>query len=317
MRADISASTASWVGLGIVRPSVVGDDRPMPMFEGFTTGAVDVGEVTLYVRHGGSGPPVLLLHGHPRTGATWHRVAPQLVAAGHTVVVPDLRGYGRSSTPPTTPDHAPYSKRATAGDLVRLMRQLGHDRFAVVGHDRGSYVALRLTLDHPDAVERLAVLDSVPISEALARCGATFARMWWHWFFFAQPEKPERVILADPDAWYGGSPEHMGEEAYAEFRSATRDPATVRAMLEDYRAGLGVDRAHEEADRAAGRRVTCPLLVLWSRHDDLEDLYGDPREVWRDWATDLRGGGPVDSGHHMAEEAPDELAGALRAFFAD
>jgi haloacetate dehalogenase len=296
---------------------VVDDDRWMPLFEGFTTGPVDVGEAVLHVRRGGSGPPVLLLHGHPRTGATWHRVAPQLVAAGHTVVVPDLRGYGRSSTPPTTPDHAPYSKRATAGDLVRLMRQLGHERFAVVGHDRGSYVALRLTLDHPDAVERLAVLDSVPISEALARCGDRFARMWWHWFFFAQPEKPERAILADPDAWYGGSPEHMGEEAFAEYRRAIHDPATVRAMLEDYRAGLGVDREHEEADRAAGRRVTCPLLVLWSSRDDMGTLYGDPREVWRDWATDLRGGGPIDSGHHMAEEAPDELAAALAVFLAD
>jgi haloacetate dehalogenase len=289
----------------------------MPLFEGFTTGPVDVGEAQLYVRHGGNGLPVLLLHGHPRTGATWHRVAPQLVAAGYTVVVPDLRGYGRSSAPPTTQDHAPYSKRATAGDMVRLMRLLGHERFAVAGHDRGSYVALRLTLDHPEAVERLAVLDSVPISEALARCGATFAQKWWHWFFYAQPDRPERAILADPDAWYGGSSEHMGEEAYAEYRSAIHDPATVRAMLEDYRAGLGIDRAHEEADRAASRLVTCPLLVLWSSRDDMEELYGDPRDVWRDWASDLRGGGPIESGHHMAEEAPDELEVALRMFLTD
>jgi haloacetate dehalogenase len=289
----------------------------MPLFEGFTTGPFDVGEAQLYVRHGGNGLPVLLLHGHPRTGATWHRVAPQLVAAGYTVVVPDLRGYGRSSAPSASSDHAPYSKRANAGDLVRLMRLLGHERFAVAGHDRGSYVALRLTLDHPEAVERLAVLDSVPISEALARCGATFAQKWWHWFFYAQPDRPERAILADPDAWYGDSSEHMGEEAYAEYRSAIHDPATVRAMLEDYRAGLGIDRVHEEADRAAGRRVTCPLLVLWSSRDDMEDLYGDPRDVWRDWATDLRGGGPIESGHHMAEEAPDELAVALQMFLTD
>jgi len=289
----------------------------MSLFEGFTTGAVDVGGVQLYVRHGGAGPAVLLLHGHPRTGATWHRVAPQLVAAGHTVVVPDLRGYGRSSKPPTTPDHAPYSKRAMAGDLLGLMRSLGHERFSVAGHDRGSYVALRLALDHPDAVERLALLDCIPISEHLARCDARFARAWWHWFFFAQPHKPERAILADPDAWYGGSAQYMGEEAFAEFRGAVRNPETVRAMLEDYRAGLGIDRAHEEADRAAGRRVSCPLLVLWSRHDDLEDLYGDPLGIWRGWATDLRGGGPIESGHHMAEEAPDELVGAFRMFFAD
>ena len=289
----------------------------MAIFEGFAVGPVDVGEVELHVRCGGEGPPVLLLHGHPRTGATWHRVAPQLVAAGHTVVVPDLRGYGRSSKPPTAPDHAPYSKRATAGDLAQLMRGLGHESYAVVGHDRGSYVALRLALDHPAAVERLAVLDSVPISEALARCDARFATEWWHWFFFAVPDKPERAILADPEAWYGGTAEHMGEEAFAEYRQAVHDPATVRAMLEDYRAGLGIDREHEEADRAAGRRVTCPLLVLWSRHDDMKRLYGDPRDVWRDWATYLWGGGPIESGHHMAEEAPDQLAAKLLAFLAD
>ena len=136
----------------------------------------------------------------------------------------------------------------------------------------------------------LAVLDSVPIAEALARCTARFATAWWHWFFFAQPDKPERAILADPDAWYGGTPEHMGAAAFAEYRQAIHDPETVRAMLEDYRAGLGLDRAHDEADRAAGRRVACPTLVLWSRRDDLEQLYGDPLRIWADWAEDLRGG---------------------------
>ncbi len=286
------------------------------MFEGFTDERIDVGNgVLLRVRHvPGAGPAILLLHGHPRTGATWHRVAPLLHRAGHTVVCPDLRGYGRSSTPPTTPDHAPYSKRAMATDVLALMRHLGHPRFAVAGHDRGSYVALRLALDHPDAVSALAVLDSVPIVEALERCTDRFAAAWWHWFFFARPGKPERAILADPDAWYGGTPERMGHEAYAEFRQAVHDPDTVRAMLEDYRAGLGIDRAHDEADRAAGRRVACPTLVLWSRHDDLEDLFGDPRHIWESWTDDLRGGHDIDSGHHMAEEAPDELAAALRRF---
>jgi haloacetate dehalogenase len=288
----------------------------MPLFEGFTTGLVDVGDVRLYVRHAGTGPPIVLLHGHPRTGATWHLVAPRLVAAGHTVVVPDLRGYGRSSKPPTTPDHAPYSKRAMAGDVVRLMRGLGHDRFAVVGHDRGSYVALRLALDHADAVERLALLDGIPISEHLARCNEQIAREWWHWFFFAQPDKPERAINADPDAWYGRArPENMGAENYAEFRAAIHDPATVRAMLEDYRAGLGVDREHEEADRKAGRTVGCPTLYLWSTRDDMEDLYGDPLAIWRPWADDIRGE-PIDSGHHMAEENPADLAAALHRFIA-
>lgn len=286
------------------------------MFDGFELQHVDVDDgVTLRVRSGGSGPPVVLLHGHPRTHTTWHRVAPLLVAAGHTVVCPDLRGYGRSTAPPPTADHSTASKRAMAGDVVALMRSLGHARFAVVGHDRGSYVALRLALDHPDAVDRLAVLDSVPIGEALARADARFATAWWHWFFFAQPEVPERVIGADPDAWYGGDPAGMGAENHADFRTAVHDPATVRAMLEDYRAGLGVDRAADDADRAAGRQVGCQTLVLWSARDDLAELYGDVPAVWRPWAPDLRSG-EVPSGHHMAEEAPEELAAALVPFLA-
>jgi len=288
------------------------------VFEGFVLQRVDVGGgVELRVRSGGSGPPVVLLHGHPRTHTTWHRVAPLLVAAGHTVVCPDLRGYGRSSKPPTTEDHAPYAKRAMAGDVVALMRRLGFERFAVVGHDRGSYVALRTALDSPAAVSHLAVLDCVPIVEHLERADARFAAAWWHWFFFARPELPERLIAADVDGFYRGTPEVMGEENHADFRAAVHDPATVRAMLEDYRAGLGVDRAAEEADRAAGRRVRCPTLVLWSARDDLVELHGDPRRIWAAWTDDLRGGGPIDSGHHMAEEAPDELAAALTGFLRD
>jgi haloacetate dehalogenase len=288
-------------------------------FEGFTEERVDVGGgVVLRVRHGGDGPPVVLLHGHPRTHTSWHRVAPRLVAAGHTVVCPDLRGYGRSSKPPTTGDHAPYSKRAMAGDVVSLLRELGHDWFAVVGHDRGSYVAMRTAMDHAERVTHLAVLDSIPIVEHLDRADSRFAAAWWHWFFFAQPGKPERAITADPAAWYGahapGKRKAMGPENHADYLAAISDPDTVRAMLEDYRAGLGVDRAADDADRAAGRRITCPTLVLWSRRDDLEDLFGDPLKIWADWTTDLRGGGPVDSGHHMAEDAPEEVAAALAPF---
>jgi haloacetate dehalogenase len=292
---------------------------PEGFFEGFVEQRVDVGEgVRLRVRVGGDGTPVVLLHGHPRTHTTWHRVAPRLVAAGFTVVCPDLRGYGRSTKPPTTPDHAPYSKRAMAGDVVRLMRLLGHERFAVVGHDRGSYVAMRAAMDHPDAVTHLALLDSIPIAEALGRADARFAAAWWHWFFFAQPDKPERAITADPAAWYGslapGRVKALGAENHADHLAAINDPATVRAMLEDYRAGLGVDRAADEADRAAGRRIACPTLVLWSARDDLEELFGDPRAIWADWTRDLRGGGPIASGHHMAEDAPEELASALLPF---
>ena len=283
------------------------------MFEGFALDFVDAGEATLRVRYGGSGPPVLLLHGHPRTHATWHRVAP-LLARRHAVVCPDLRGYGESSKPPTTPSHEPYSKRAMARDCIALMRELGHARFAVVGHDRGAYVALRTALDHPAAVDRLAVLDAVPIGEALARCDARFAASWWHWFFFGQLEKPaERVIAADPEAWYKATSEHMGQEAYADYQRAIHDPETVHAMMEDYRAGLGIDRGHDDDDRRAQRRVVCPALVLWATGDDLPDLYGNVLDVWKDWADDLRGA-PIASGHHMAEEAPNALAAELLAF---
>jgi haloacetate dehalogenase len=284
------------------------------MFENFAAERRQVGEASIFVRHGGKGPPVLLLHGHPRTSATWHRVAPALVERGFTVVCPDLRGYGRSRGPAPTADHAGYSKRAVAGDLVAVMRELGHDRFALAGHDRGSAVALRLALDHPEATSRVAFLDGVPISEHLSRITAKFATQWWHWFFFAQPDIPERVINADPDSWYRGDPQRMGEENYAEFRAATRNPAVVRAMLEDYRAGLTLDRRHEEDDQAAGVRLRCPVLILWSRRDNLEDLYGDPVKIWARWAGDVRGH-DIDSGHHMAEEAPAAVASWLGDFF--
>ena len=284
------------------------------MFDGFEIADVDVGEARIHVRIGGDGPPIVLLHGHPRTGSTWHRVAPLLVEHGRTVVVPDLRGYGRSTAPPPQPDHAQASKRAMAEDVRELMHRLGHDRFDVVGHDRGSYAAFRLAMDHPEAVRRVALLDCLPIVEHLDRITPEFATQWYHWFFFAQPDTPERVITADPDAWYHGDPEAMGLENFAERREAVHRPEVVRAMLEDYRAGLTVDRADEEDDRAAGRRLTMPLLVLWSLRDDLEQLFGDPLAIWDAWAVDVRGHG-IDSGHHVAEEAPAELVDALVGFF--
>ena len=286
------------------------------MFEDFTTSYVDTGAATIRVRHGGAGPAVLLLHGHPRTSATWHRVAP-LLARGLTVVCPDLRGYGRSRGPAPTPDHSAHSKRAVAGDLARVMEHLGHERYAVAGHDRGAPVALRLTLDHPDRVVRAAFLDSLPLVEHLDRITVKFAVDWWHWFFFAQPETPERVITADPEAWYrahqDGRRERMGPENHDEWLEAIHDPEVVRGMLEDYRAGLTVDREHEEADRAAGRRITCPVLVQWSLRDDLEEQHGDPVAIWRGWADDVRGHA-IDCGHHVAEEAPEELAALLGDF---
>jgi haloacetate dehalogenase len=284
------------------------------MFDGFVLERVDVGEAELRVRHGGSGAPLLLLHGHPRTHATWHRVAP-LLARNYTVVCPDLRGYGESSKPPTTADHEPYSKRAMARDCVALMGALGHERFAVAGHDRGCYVAFRVAIDHPRVATHLVVMDGVPIGEALARADARFAAAWWHWFFLGQSAKPaERVISADPDAWYQIDRLQMGEDAYADLRRALHNPETVHAMCEDYRAGLGIDRDHDDADRRTGRRAECPALVVWATLDDMERLYGDPVSVWRDWLADIRGGVPIESGHHMAEQAPDQLAAAIHEF---
>jgi haloacetate dehalogenase len=284
------------------------------MFEGFALQKIDVPDASLRVRHGGSGSPVLLLHGHPRTHATWHRVAP-ILARSHTVVCPDLRGFGQSSKAPECPNHEGSSKRAKARDCVALMQRLGFESFAIVGHDRGSYTAFRAAMDHPQAITHLAVLDGVPILEALERCDSRFAQAWWHWFFFAQPDTPERAIMNDPDAWYGGSAEAMGREAYEDSRIAIHDPATIHGMIEDYRAALGVDREHDEADRRAGRRLACPVLALWSLKDDLERLYGDVLAVWRPWAADLRGRG-IDCGHHMSEEAPGELAEELLSFLA-
>jgi haloacetate dehalogenase len=278
------------------------------MFEAFRLDFVDVGEVRLRVRTGGEGPPVLLVHGHPRTHTTWWEVAPGLVEAGFSVVCPDLRGYGQSTAPLDRPDHAQASKRAMAGDLVALMDILGYDRFHAVGHDRGGYVVQRLALDCPGRADRLVVLGDVPIGEALARCDARFATAWWHWFFMGQPAPlAERLIAADVDAWYKLDLGAMGEENYADVARAVANPAVQHAMCEDYRAGLGVDRDADDSDRAAGRQIANPLLVLWGNKDNLAELYGhDVLGVWRPWAPAVTGHA-LDTGHHMMEDAPQVL----------
>jgi haloacetate dehalogenase len=203
-----------------------------------------------------------------------------------------------------------------AADIVGLMRALGHDRFSLAGHDRGALVALRVALDHPDIVERLVIMDGLPVVEHLERLNEDFVRTWWHWWFMGQTDKPaERVICADPDAWYTTpSPEHMGAAAHAELWEALRDPAVVHGMCEDYRAGLRIDREHEEADRAAGRQVQCPMLFLQAAHDD-SDIHGEPVAIWRPWIAGPLSSAVIDSGHHQAEDAPDEVAAALLNFF--
>jgi haloacetate dehalogenase len=255
-------------------------------FEGFTLETVGCGEVTLRVRHGGGGPPVVLLHGHPRTHATRHRVA----------------------------------KRAMASDVVALMDALGHERFAVAGHDRGGYVAFQLALDHPERVAALTVMGrAVPMIEALDRTDRRFASDWWHWFFLGQTTKPAEDAIAaiGPESWYRPhGPEVMGAEAHEDLWTALRDPAVVHGMCEDYRAELAIDVEHAEADRAAGRRVDCPVQVIRAAREDLGLFGDDPREPLRDWAGDVRGL-ELDCGHHMAEELPEATAQALSAFWAD
>jgi haloacetate dehalogenase len=273
----------------------------MSFFEGFAVERVG----GLRVRIGGAGPAVVLLHGHPRTHTTWHRVAPRL-ASRFTVVCPDLPGYGESEA-------TDGSTRAMAAALAGALGELGLGSYAAVGHDRGVGVAHRLALDHD--VTRLVVLDGIPIAEALARCDDRFAESWWHWFFFAQTAKPaEDWIVRDPLAWYRGDPEAMGAENHADWQRAVTDPAVIRSMVAEYRAGVHVDRHHEAADHGAGRRVTCPTLFAWSVHDDMEELYGDPLAIWRAWVDAPLEGARIDSGHHMAEEAPEQLADVLTEF---
>ena len=284
------------------------------MFEGFEDRTIDTGETTIHLRHGGSGPPLLLLHDHPRIHAMWHAIAPRL-AEDFTVVAPDLQGYGRSSKPATTPDHEPYSKRAMARDCVELMRQLGFERFAVAGHDRGARCAYRLALDDPDRVSKLAVMDIIPTGEHLRRTDTRFALGYWHWFFLAQPAPlPENLIGANTDGYYVRSNrDRFAPEALADYLRAVHDPETIHPMCEDYRAGVTLDFDLDEADRGK-RAIECPVLVLWSRQSELERWY-DILAVWREWADDVRGKG-IDCGHHLAEEKPDEVYEELRAFVA-
>jgi haloacetate dehalogenase len=285
------------------------------MFEDFEISYVETPEATIRVRHGGSGPPLLLLHGHPQTHVMWHLVAPRL-AREFTVVAMDLRGYGESSKPPTTLDHEPYSKRAMARDAVAVMRHFGFERFDLAGHDRGGRVAYRLALDHPERVRKLATLDILPTGEHFRRADMKFGLGYWHWFFLAQPYPlPEKMIGADPDWFFTGRPNRESvhtPEALEDYLRCYRNPETVHAACEDYRAAATYDFALDEADRGK-KKIAAPLLALWAGRGQVAAWY-DVLAVWRDWADDVRGHA-IDSGHFMAEEAPDATYDALREFF--
>jgi haloacetate dehalogenase len=282
------------------------------MYEGFTLTTVDTGEATIRVRYGGNGPPLLLLHGNPQTHVMWHKIAPRL-AQDFTVVAADIRGYGDSSKPPYTDDHEPYSKRAMARDQVEVMRQLGFDRFNLAGHDRGARVSYRLTLDHPERVLKLAVLDIIPTIEQFARADMQFGLRTWHWFFLAQPaDFPERAINAAPDVFFERRPtSFFTPEARADYWRCYQNPDTIRAICEDYRAGATIDLEHDAEDQGKGR-IGCPLLVLWGTRGSQPSF--DHLAIWREWAKDVHGRG-IDSGHFLAEEAPDDVYQELSKFF--
>lgn len=288
------------------------------MFEGFSEARIDVGEVSLHVRIGGDGPPLLLLHGYPQTGAMWAPIAGEL-AKRFTVVIPDLRGYGRSDKPESDAEHAPYSKRAMAGDMVRLMAHLGHERFQAAGHDRGGRVLHRLCLDHPERVTKAAVLDIVPTATVFATTDKKLATAYYHWFFLIQPTPfPETLIGHDPlyflhhtlGAWGTGLSAYA-PDALAEYEAAFQDPATIHATCEDYRAAATIDMAHDAADE--GATIQCPLLVLWGANGLMEKLY-DVGETWAPKAQETTAR-PISGGHFLVEESPAETLQAFTAFF--
>ena len=291
------------------------------MFEGFENLRIETTGAEINFVRGGSGPPVLLLHGYPQTHAMWHLVAPRL-AEEFTVVAADLRGYGDSFKPFGDEDHSTYSKRAMAEDQASVMDSLGFGSYAVVGHDRGGRVAHRMVLDYPERVSQLAVLDIVPTRHVYETVGKDLATAYYHWFFFIQPyDLPETLIGADPGYYlrkklggWGTSLDTFAPRALAEYERCFRDPATVHASCEDYRAAASIDLVHDEADWDEGRKVECPLLALWGGRGVMERLY-DVKDVWSLYASDVRGG-PLAAGHYLAEERPEETAWELTRFLA-
>ncbi len=293
-----------------------------PLFPGFEERRVDVGDgIEIAATIGGSGPPLLLLHGHPQTRAIWHKVAPTL-AQHYTLVAADIRGYGDSSKRAGLSDHANYAKRAMAQDQVTLMRTLGFDRFLVLAHDRGARVAHRLAMDHPQAVRRLVTLDIAPTLAMYEQTNEAFARAYWHWFFLIQPAPlPERLIEADPARYItdlmgkrsaGLAP--FDPRALAEYQRCIALPGAAHATCEDYRAAATIDLDHDRADRDAGRKLTMPLLALWGEEGVVHRCF-QPLAEWQRVAQDVQGG-PLPCGHYIAEEAPDALLARVMPFLA-
>ena len=290
------------------------------MFEGFTEQVIPTTESSVFARVGGSGPPILLLHGYPQTGACWQAVAPAL-AERFTVMVPDLRGYGRSGKPASDDVHMPYSKRAMATELVEAMSALGHTRFAVAGHDRGGRVAYRMALDHSEVVTHVAVLDIVPTFTTWEAMNWRAALGSYHWQFLAQPaDLPERLIGSDPVYYlhntlqrWAGPGFTFDAEALAEYESAFKDPAVIHACCEDYRAGASIDYELDHADFGAGHKIQAPLLSLRGARGGTTDASGF-RETWQTWCSLPVEAHAVPGGHFLPEESPKETADHLLSF---
>lgn len=290
------------------------------MFEGFSPFRVDTNSVTINGVMGGSGPPLLLLHGYPQTHVMWHKIAPRL-AEDFSVIATDLRGYGDSSKPGSDPDHLTYSKRLTAQDQVEVMNQLGFDQFMVVGHDRGGRVGHRMALDHPQRVQKLAVLDIAPTLTMYSQTDMAFATAYYHWFFLIQPYPLPETLIGNSAEYYlrsrfnrpGLAPDAFTPAAIDEYWRCFRDPACIHATCEDYRAAATIDLDHDRAD--LDRQVTCPLLALWGNTGFVARAY-DVVGVWRQRAPDVRGAA-LPCGHFLPEEAPDETYTALHTFLAE
>ncbi len=292
----------------------------MRLPEQFHYQQINTGDVTINVAHGGSGPPLLLLHGYPQTHLMWHAVAPALTRDFH-VICPDLRGYGDSSKPDSDPEHFTYSKRQMAADMVVVMRTLGYERFSVAGHDRGARVSHRLCLDFPDRVERACVMDIAPTLHMFEHTDQIFATGYYHWFFLIQPDGlPEHMIGLDPDYYlreklrrWSAPGAAFNPEAVEGYLRCFSSPEAIHASCEDYRAAATIDLEHDRADRDAGRKVTCPLLVLWGSKGFVNRTY-DVQAVWQTYANDVEAEA-LECGHFLPEEVPEAVITRLRRFF--
>jgi haloacetate dehalogenase len=290
----------------------------MTLGENFKSIKVLTGDIAINVTHGGSGPPLLLLHGYPETHVMWHAVAPALARHFH-VVCPDLRGYGDSDKPEGGPDHSAYSKRAMAQDMVEVMASLGHQTFMVAGHDRGARVTHRMALDHPDRVLKACIMDIAPTLHMFRNADQNFATGYYHWFFLIQPNGlPEHLIGADPGYYLTEKLKHwsapgavFSDEAVAEYIRCFSKPEAIHASCEDYRAAATIDLKHDENDLE--RKIQCPLLVLWGSRGFVNRTY-DVLNVWRERSTQVQGKA-LDCGHFLPEEVPEAVIAELLAFF--